>query len=56
MDCDFLKPPRTEAELRRLIIAARIVAYEDQSLEALKELDEAVEAFSEDVPWEDEPD
>jgi len=43
-------------ELRRLVIAARVVAYEDQSAEALEELDKASEAFAELVPWEDEPD
>jgi hypothetical protein len=44
------------AELRRLVIAARVVAYEDQSPEALEELDKASEAFAELVPWDDEPD
>jgi hypothetical protein len=39
----------------RLIIAARIVAFSDQSREALKELDTASEAFAECVPWEDQP-
>jgi hypothetical protein len=39
----------------RLVIAARIVAYEDQRPEALRELDLAVEAFAERVPWDDEP-
>lgn len=40
----------------RLVIAARNVAFEDQpSREALKELDEASEAFADRVPWEDEP-
>jgi hypothetical protein len=42
------------AELRRLVIAARVVAYEDQSFEALEELDKASEAFAELVPWDDE--
>lgn len=55
MDIDFLKTGRTAADLRRLIIAARVVAYLDDSREAIKELDEAVEAFSEDVPWDDTP-
>lgn len=41
----------------RLVVAARGVAFEDQpSREALKELDEASEAFADRVPWEDEPD
>jgi hypothetical protein len=42
-------------DVRRLVIAARVVAFEDQSREALKELDEAVEAFSTRVPWADQP-
>lgn len=43
------------ADVRRLIIAARIVAFEDQSVEALRELDQASEAFADRVPWDDEP-
>jgi hypothetical protein len=39
----------------RLVIAARIVAFEDQGPEAIKELDAASEAFADRVPWEDEP-
>jgi hypothetical protein len=42
-------------EMRRLIIAARIVAFEDQGPASIKELDEASEAFAELVPWDDEP-
>lgn len=42
-------------DVRRLIIAARVVAFEDQGREALKELDEASEAFADRVPWDDEP-
>lgn len=43
-------------DVRRLVIAARKVAFEDQpSREALKELDGASEAFADRVPWEDEP-
>lgn len=38
-----------------LVIAARIVAFEDQSPEALKQLDKASEAFADRVPWDDEP-
>lgn len=38
-----------------LVTAARIVAFEDQSPEALKRLDVASEAFADRVPWEDEP-
>lgn len=39
-----------------LVIAARIVTFEDQSPEALKALDKASEAFAERVPWDNEPD
>lgn len=39
-----------------LVIAARIVAFEDQSQEAIKELATASEAFADRIPWEDEPD
>lgn len=39
-------------EMRRLIIAARNVAYGDGSF---KELDEALEVFATAVPWEEEP-
>ncbi len=42
-------------DVQRLVIAARIVAFEDQSAEALRELDQASEAFADRVPWEDEP-
>lgn len=42
-------------DLVRLIIAARVVAFTDQSREALKELDTASEAFADCVPWEDQP-
>lgn len=42
---------------RRLVIAARVVAYTDApDLEALDELDKAAEAFAAEVPWDDEPD
>jgi len=40
----------------RLVMAARIVAFEDQSREAMKELAAASEAFASRVPWDDEPD
>jgi hypothetical protein len=51
---DSLQPALTPAMIR-LIIAARIVAFERQDIEAINELDYAVEAFSEAVPWDDEP-
>lgn len=38
-----------------LVIAARTVAYEDQSPEALCALDKASEAFAGRVRWDDEP-
>lgn len=39
-----------------LVIAARMVAYEDQSPEAIRALDKAAEAFAERVGWENDPD
>ena len=47
--------PSLPADVVRLVVAARIVAFEDQSPEALAELDQASEAFADRVPWEDEP-
>lgn len=38
-----------------LVIAARIVAFEDQSPEALRALDLASEAFASRVPWDEDP-
>lgn len=38
-----------------LVIASRIVAYEDQGPEAIKALDRACEAFADRVPWEGQP-
>ena len=43
------------ADIRELIIAARIVAYEDQSAKAIRQLDRAVEKFAEAVAWDNEP-
>lgn len=43
------------ADVVRLVIAAREVAYGDADAENLKELDHAVEAFGERVPWDNEP-
>jgi hypothetical protein len=40
-------------DVSRLVIAARVVAFEDQGPEALKELDKASEAFAARVPWEE---
>ena len=40
--------------LRRLVYAARRVAYEDQGPDAIKELDERLEAFAW-MKWDDEP-
>ena len=42
------------SDVRRLVIAARIVAFENQGPEALRELDQASEAFASRVPWENE--
>lgn len=49
-----MKAPLTP-EMRRLVIAARVVAFESQEPDALRELDQASEAFAEDLPWDDEP-
>lgn len=46
---------RCRPEVVRLVIAARVVAFERQDVEALRELDQASEAFAELVPWENEP-
>lgn len=43
------------ADVVRLVIASRRVAFEDRSPEAIKELDVASEAFADRVLWEDEP-
>ncbi|MFC0683024.1 hypothetical protein [Novosphingobium clariflavum] len=40
----------------RLVVASRIVAFEDQGAEAIRELDQASEAFAAGIPWDDEPD
>lgn len=42
-------------EMRRLIVAARVFVFTDQGPEALRELDEASEAFANKVPWDEEP-
>lgn len=42
-------------DMRRLIIAARIVAFEDPDDENLKELGDASEAFADRIPWENDP-
>lgn len=42
-------------DVRRLVIAARVVAFENQGRDALRELDQASEAFADRVPWDDEP-
>jgi hypothetical protein len=49
--------------LRRLIIAARVVAYgglfdslDPEKRSAMRELEQASEAYAAAVPWEDEPD
>jgi hypothetical protein len=50
-----LERPRLTKQMRRLIVASRIVAFEDQGPDAIKELDEASEAFADQVEWDDEP-
>lgn len=47
--------PDLPDDVVRLILAARTVAYLDASKEALRELDNAVEAFARRVAWDDEP-
>lgn len=46
--------PPLPADVIELVIAARIVAFEDQSAEAIKRLDTASEAFADRVKWDDE--
>jgi hypothetical protein len=48
---DFALPP----DVVRLVIAARVVSFSDQSQEAIDELDCASEAFADRVAWDDEP-
>jgi len=43
------------ADIARLVVASRVVAFECQDAEALRELDKASEAFAERVPWDDAP-
>lgn len=43
------------SDVGRLVVASRRVAFEDISPEALRELDQASEAFASRVPWENEP-
>ena len=47
--------PAVPDDVRRLVEAARVVAFEDQGHDALKALDVASEAFADRVPWENEP-
>ena len=44
-----------QADVIRLVVAARAVAFEQVSPEAIRELDQASEAFASRVPWGDEP-
>lgn len=45
-------PQPLPADVIRLVIAARVVAFERQDAEALRELDQASEAFASRVPWD----
>lgn len=47
--------PALAQDVINLVIEARNVAYSDQSPDAIRELDKAVEAFAERVGWEDDP-
>lgn len=42
-------------DVRRLVIAARVVAFESGGFDAISELDKASEAFADRVPWEGAP-
>ena len=44
------------ADVARLVVAARRVAFENPSQAELRELDIASEAFASRVPWDDAPD
>lgn len=44
------------ADVMRLVVAARRVAYEGAAEDDLRALDIAAEAFASRVPWDDEPD
>lgn len=46
-----IQAPRA-CPITRLVIAARVVAFERQDADALRELDKASEAFASSVPWE----
>ncbi len=49
-----IKPkPGLTPEVCALVVAARVVAFEDQSKEALHQLDKASEAFAQLVPWDE---
>lgn len=48
-------PGELPADVVRLVIAARKVAFGDHPAEAIDELDHASEAFASRVPWDDEP-
>lgn len=55
-DADPIQRPLPLPEdVVELVKAARVVAFEDQSPEALKRLDTASEAFVDRLPWDDEP-
>lgn len=43
------------ADVRRLVIAARQVAFEGATPDVLRELAHASEAFADRVPWDEEP-
>lgn len=56
-EADFAKARESSLspEMRRLIIAARRVAFDERDNDSIRELDEASEAFASVVEWEDEP-
>jgi len=46
---------RLPDDVKRLVIAARRVAFEDRGPESIRELDEASEAFADRVKWDGDP-
>ena len=52
--CDTVTHRKCPPDVVRLVLAARVVAFESQDMESLEELDSASEAFADCVPWEDE--
>lgn len=43
-------------DVAELVVAARVVAFEDQGRDAIRRLDKASEAFADRVRWDNQPD